>query len=111
MEITATNVEATDTDLAGIRYTMVDGGTEVGYLFAHTSGLILDVEVIENRQGEGVARALYEHADTVQGLYHIPSWGRTPEGDGFARAMGGDVMDDEQAATIVGMDLSIYEID
>lgn len=112
MEITATAVEATDTDLAGTRYVMIDEGAEIGYLFAHTSGLILNVEVDEDRQGEGVARALYEHADdTQEGLYHIPSWGRTPEGEGFAQAMGGDVMDDERAAAIVGMDLSIYETD
>lgn len=111
MEITATNVKATDTDLAGTRYAMIDKGVEIGYLIAHTSGLILNVEVDEDRQGEGVARALYEYADDAQGLYHVPSWGRTPEGEGFARAMGGDVMDDEQAAAIVGMDLSIYETD
>ncbi|WP_454931080.1 hypothetical protein [Actinomyces israelii] len=82
MEITATAVEATDTDLAGTRYVMIDEGAEIGYLFAHTSGLILNVEVDEDRQGEG-----------------------------FAQAMGGDVMDDERAAAIVGMDLSIYETD
>lgn len=94
-----------------IRYAMVDEGTEVGFLEAHTTGLILNVEVDEDRRGEGIARALYEYADRVQGLFHIPSWGRTEEGDAFAEAMGGYVMGDEQAAEIVGMDLSIYETD
>lgn len=105
MEITTT----TTTD--SIHYAMIDEGTEVGFLDAHTTGLILNVEVDEDRRGEGIARALYEYADKAQGLYHIPSWGRTEEGDAFAQAMGGDVMDDEQAAEIVGMDLSIYNLD
>lgn len=111
MEIIATTVEATDTDLSGTRYAAIDGGVEVGYLLVHTSGLILNIEVAEDRQGEGIARALYEHADSVQGLYHVPAWGRTPEGEGFAQAMGGETMDDAEAAAIVGMDLSIYETD
>lgn len=109
MEIIAT--AATQDGLTGTRYTMIDDGTEVAFLLAHDSGLILNVEVDDDRQGEGIARALYEHADRAQGLYHVPAWGRTPEGEGFATAMGGDVMDDEQAAAIVGMDLSIYETD
>ena len=109
MEIIAT--AATQDGLTGTRYTMIDDGTEVAFLLAHDSGLILNIEVDEDHQGEGIARALYEHADRAQGLYHVPSWGRTPEGEGFATAMGGDTMDDEQAAAIVGMDLSIYETD
>lgn len=109
MEITAT--AHTEDGLTGTRYAATLDGTEVGYLVAHTSGLILNVEVCEAHRGEGIARALYEHADAVQGLYHVPAWGRTPDGEAFAQAMGGDTMDDELAATIVGMDLSIYETD
>ena len=109
MEITTTS--HTEDGLPGTRYSMIEDGAEIGYLLAHTSGLILNVEVAEDHQGEGIARALYEHADRAQGLYHVPSWGRTPEGEGFATAMGGDTMDDEQAAAIVGMDLDIYDMD
>lgn len=101
----------TTTEASETRYSMMDEGIEIGFLLAHETGLILNVEVGEDRRGEGIARALYEHADTAQGLYHIPAWGRTHEGNLFAEAMGGDTMDDEQAAAIVGMDLSIYEID
>lgn len=107
-------IEATPTVTDGLtatRYAAIIDGTEVGYLLAHTTGLILNVEVADDHQGEGIARALYEHADRAQGLYHVPSWGRTPEGEGFATAMGGDTMDDEQAAAIVGMDLDIYDMD
>lgn len=109
MEITSTD---TITDgLPATRYAAIIDGTEVGYLLAHTTGLILNVEVDEDHQGEGIARSLYQHADQAQGLYHIPAWGCTEEGLGFAHAMGGDIMDDEQAAAIVGMDLSIYDMD
>lgn len=109
MEITTT---ALDQDgLTGTRYSMIDGGVEVAYLLAHDTGLILNVEVNEDRRGEGLARALFEHADDAQGLYHVPTWGRTPEGDAFAEAMGGDTMDDEQAAAIVGFDLSVLDAD
>lgn len=109
MEITTSHYS--EDDLTGTRYSMIDDGEEVGYLIAHTTGLILNVEVDEDRQGEGIARSLFEYADDAQGLYHVPAWGRTEDGDRFARAMGGDTMDDEQAAAIVGMDLSIYDVD
>lgn len=109
MEITTSHYS--EDNLAGTRYSMIDDGEEVGYLIAHTTGLVLNVEVDEDRQGEGIARALFEYADDTQGLYHIPAWGRTGDGNRFANAMGGDTMDDEQAAAIVGMDLSIYDVD
>ena len=109
MEITTSHYS--EDGLPGTRYSMIDDGEEVGYLIAHTTGLILNVEVDEDRQGEGIARALFEYADDAQGLYHVPAWGRTEDGNRFANAMGGDIMNDEQAAAIVGMDLSIYDVD
>ena len=112
MNITATHqAPQHEGDLAGIRYSAEIDGVEVGYLLAHETGLILNVEVDRDRQGEGIARALYEHADAAQGLYHVPEWGCTENGAGFAKAMGGDVMDDETAATILGVDLSYLTID
>jgi GNAT superfamily N-acetyltransferase len=76
------------------------------------SHLIMNIEVRADRQGEGLARSLYEHAKQDLGdIYHIPAWGCTEDGIGFAHAMGGDIMDDDQAAAIVGMDLSIYDMD
>ena len=52
------------------------------------------------QRGKGQLRI----ADQAQGLYHVPSWGRTAEGDAFAEAMGGDVMDDEDAIATLGFD-------
>ena len=100
-----TRTETTIDGLDAIVWTLTVDGVTVAHLDAHTSGLILNVEVDEAHRGEGHARALYEHADTERGLYHVPSWGRTGDGDGFAQAIGGDVMDDEQACSILGLDL------
>ena len=107
MEIKST--DNTADGLTATRYAAIIDGTEVGYLLAHTSGLILNVEVDDDHQGEGIATRLYQYADAAQGLYHVPSWGRTEDGERWATRMGGDTMDDEQAAAIVGMDLSIYD--
>ena len=103
-EITRTE-QVTD-GLDTIVWTLIEDGVEIAHLDAHTSGLILNVEVDDDRRGEGHARRLFEHADADLGLYHVPSWGRTPEGQIFADAMGGDTMDDEQAAQILGLNLA-----
>ena len=102
-DMSTTEITKTSTD-EGIRYQWIDEGVEVGYLLAHESGLILNVEVDQGRQGEGIARMLFEAADAEMGLLHAPDWGRTPDGDAFATAMGGDTMDEDEAAKIVGFD-------
>ena len=109
MNITTT--ATTEDGLTATRYAAIIDGTEAGYLLAHTSGLILNVEIEEDHQGEGIARALYEHADKTQGLYHVPAWGCTPEGLGFVEAMGGDIMDEQEAADILGLDLDQIRFD
>lgn len=108
MEITTTTWS--EGQLTGTRYAALIDGIEAGYLLAHTTGLILNVEVANDHRGEGIARALYEYADAAQGLYHVPAWGRTDDGMGFAEAMGGDVMDDEQSAEILDIDLAFLDI-
>ena len=103
--MSTTEITKTATD-EGIRYQWIEEGVEVGYLLAHESGLILNVETDQDRQGEGIARALFETADAETRLMHMPDWGRTPEGDAFATAMGGDTMDEDEAAEIVGFDIA-----
>lgn len=105
MEITRTPQVIDNLD--AIRYEIRIDGETVGHLDAHTSGLILMVEISDDHQGEGYARALYTHADADLGLYHVPAWGMTDDGAAFADAMGGDTMDDAQAADILGLDLDI----
>lgn len=53
---------------------------------------IMNVEVREDRRREGLARALYEAAAATTTIYHAPIAHRTPEGDAFARAVGGDTL-------------------
>ena len=72
-----------------------------------THRMIMNIEVRADRQGEGLARALYEAACETGDVFHVPAWGCTPEGLAFAEAMGGEVMDDETAAAITGVDLDL----
>lgn len=106
-----TRTEQTIDGLDAIVWTLRIDGEQVAHLDAHRSGLILNVEVDTDHQGEGHARSLFEHADAEHGLYHVPSWGRTADGEGFADAMGGDTMDDQQAADILGLDLDVVAPD
>ena len=52
---------------------------------------IMQIEVREDRRGEGLARALYETASREMTVFHAPVAHRTPEGDAFAQAVGGAV--------------------
>ena len=87
-----------------------DHGTAATLEIEATHGMIMNIEVREDRRGEGLARHLYETAvDTLPAVYHVPTWGCTPEGAAFAEAVGGEVMDDETAAEITGFDLALLD--
>lgn len=104
-----TTITRTETQVDGLDAIVWAIG-DIAELTVHAaSGLILSVEVDEDHRGQGLARRLYETAASEMDVYHVPAWGCTDEGAAFAEAMGGEVMDDEQAAAIVGMDLSIYD--
>ncbi len=104
----STEIARTETTIDGvdaITWTLTIDGETIGHLDAHTSGLILNIEVDDAHRGEGHARHLYENADIA--LHHVPAWGRTYEGNAFAEAMGGEVMDDETACQILDLDIDI----
>ena len=104
----STEITRTETIIDGldaITWTLTIDGDVIGHLDAHVSGLILNIEVDEEHRGEGHARRLYEAADI--NLLHVPAWGRTYEGNAFAEAVGGDVMDDETACEILRLDIDI----
>lgn len=69
--------------------------------------IIANVETRADRQGEGLARAVYEAADAALGVYHMPEWGCTREGWAFVEAVGGDIIDDETAAAFAGINLEV----
>lgn len=89
-----------------IRWTLTVNGERAAFLDAHRSGLILNIETANGFARQGLATALYRHADAEISLYHVPAWGRTAEGSIFAEAVGGETMDDAQAAAILGVDLA-----
>jgi GNAT superfamily N-acetyltransferase len=53
---------------------------------------IMNVWVDEDHRGEGHARALYETAVGQTQIFHAPTAHRTPEGDAFAEAVGGETV-------------------
>lgn len=71
--------------------------------------MILNIEVRDDRRGEGLARDLYEAAAEAGPIFHAPEWGCSEDGAGFAEAMGGEVMDSERAADILGIDIDFLD--
>lgn len=66
----------------------------VGELYVSIeTGEILNIWIDPARRGEGLARRLYETAATQVTVYHAPPAHRTPEGDAFARAVGGPTIE------------------
>jgi len=52
---------------------------------------VMQVETREDRRGEGLARQLWDAANAQLGtVYHSLPAHRTPEGDAFANAVGGE---------------------
>ena len=51
---------------------------------------IMNIEVREDRRGEGLARELFETADAQIGIYHTLDAHMTPEGRAFFEAVGGE---------------------
>lgn len=51
---------------------------------------VLQVEVYPDRRREGLATRLWAEATRTSTVLHAPAAHRTPEGDAFARAGGGD---------------------
>ena len=70
----------------------------VGELYCDlTTGQIMQIEVSEDRRGEGIARLLAEHAATIFDVYHSPDEHCTPEGLAFKEAMNGETIPAELA--------------
>lgn len=68
-----------------------DGGDLIAELYVSTDRHeIMNIWTAEGRRGEGLARALYNTASTQMDVLHAPAAHRTPEGDAFAEAIGGD---------------------
>jgi GNAT superfamily N-acetyltransferase len=95
MEISRTATDDTTT------WTAVLDGAEVAWLSVWTiNGEICDVETRSTHRGQGLARALFEHADAERSIFHTIPAHRTEEGDMFASRIGGDEIDEADALVI-----------
>lgn len=65
--------------------------------------VVMNIWTREDRRGEGLARALWTAATTTHAVCHAPEWARTPEGDGFAKAVGGDTISDDEFEAATGI--------
>jgi hypothetical protein len=73
------------------RWTLTIDGEAVSTLWvAIETGEIMQVETPRQHQRNGYASALYRRAASEIAIYHAPEAHRTPEGDRFARSVGGD---------------------
>lgn len=55
---------------------------------------VVNIETRSDRRGEGLARALWDAATAQFDVLHDVPAHRTPEGDAFAEAVGGDSADE-----------------
>jgi len=98
---TITRTEQGDTTV----YAMVIDGEIVSHLDILTATrVVANIETFAGWERRGFARALWEAANAEADVLHAQDHHRTPEGDAFAEAMGGDVMDDEDAIATLGLE-------
>lgn len=73
--------------------TLDTDGTLIAELYVSTDRHeIMNIWVAEDRRGEGLARDLYESAASQTDIFHAPAAHRTPEGNAFAEAVGGETV-------------------
>lgn len=68
-----------------------------------TALVVMNIWTREDRRREGLARTLWTAATTTHAVRHAPEWARTPEGDGFADAVGGDTITDDEFEAATGI--------
>ncbi|HLS44304.1 MAG TPA: hypothetical protein VK045_02610 [Ornithinicoccus sp.] len=95
MQISRTATDDTTT------WTLYVDGIDVSELSVWTvNGEICNVETRTNHRGNGYARTLFEHAAAERSIYHTIPAHRSPEGDAFASAVGGDEINEDDAVVI-----------
>jgi GNAT superfamily N-acetyltransferase len=93
-EITRDIARYSETDDPSHRWSLVIDGQTVSELWVDiATGEISQVETLPAHQGNGYASTLYRQAATEIDIYHAPETHRTPEGDRFARSVGGPTLD------------------
>ncbi len=84
-----TRTEATDS----IRYSMMIDGTEASFLLIDAgTRKVVNVETATAYARQGLARSLWVAANSEGECFHAVEHHRTPEGDAFAQAVGGETI-------------------
>lgn len=90
MEITKATTAETTT------YSMIIDGEQVSFLnIDAATRKVTNIETLRAHQGEGYARALWEHANAEAECFHALPHHRSQDGDAFAEAVGGETIDAE----------------
>ena len=92
MTTTITRTEQDDT----IRYAHIIDGTEASFLDIDASTRkVVNVETADGYLRQGLARSLWDAANAEAECFHAVEHHRTPEGDAFAHAVGGETIEAE----------------
>ena len=90
--MTTTQITRTETT-DSIRYSMMIDGTEASFLLIDAgTRKVENVETIATYARQGLASALWVAANAEGECFHAVEHHRTPEGDAFAQAVGGETI-------------------
>lgn len=90
MATTITRTEQADT----ITYTAIVDGADAAQLVIWSDRReVANVETTASHRRQGLARMLWDYANDEAECFHSLDHHRTPEGDAFAHAVGGETID------------------
>ena len=90
--MTTTQITRTETT-DSIRYSMMIDGTEASFLLIDAdTRKVENVETADGFTRQGFARSLWVAANAEAECFHAVEHHRTPEGDAFAQAVGGETI-------------------
>ena len=90
--MTTTQITRTETT-DGIRYSMMIDGTEASFLLIDAdTRKVVNIETATTYARQGLARSLWDAANAEAECFHAVEHHRTPEGDAFAQAVGGETI-------------------
>lgn len=90
--MTTTQITRTETT-DSIRYSMMIDGTEASFLLIDAgTRKVENVETLTTYARQGLASALWAAANAEGECFHAVEHHRTPEGDAFAQAVGGETI-------------------
>lgn len=90
--MTTTQITRTET-AETITYSAIADGITVSFLdIDAATRKVTNVETLAAYRGQGFARSLWVAANAEAGCFHAVEHHRTPEGDAFAQAVGGETI-------------------